>query len=218
MSKPIEPLEITPTLLLRAYAAGVFPMAHSADAEEIFWVDPRKRGILPLPAFHVSRSLRKRIRQGGFEVTVDGDFNGVLDGCAARDETWINPEIRDLYVTLHRMGYAHSVEVREDGALVGGLYGVCLGAAYFGESMFSARPDASKIALVWLVARLKAGRFTLLDTQFVTDHLRGFGAVEVPRAHYHALLDAALKRQSDWWALPLDASADSVLQLSTQTS
>lgn len=218
MSEPVEPLEITPTLLLRAYAAGVFPMAHSADADEIFWVDPRKRGILPLPAFHVSRSLRRRIRRGGFEVTVDEDFAGTLDGCAAREETWINPEIRDLYITLHRMGYAHSVEVREGGELVGGLYGVRLGAAFFGESMFSARPDASKIALVWLVARLKAGRFTLLDTQFVTDHLRSFGAVEVPRSHYHDLLDAALKRQSDWGALSPDASADSVLQLSTQTS
>jgi leucyl/phenylalanyl-tRNA--protein transferase len=218
MSKPITPLEITPSLLLRAYAAGVFPMAESVDAQEIFWVDPKKRGILPLKAFRVPRSLRKRIRRGGYTVTVDKDFEGVLKGCADREETWINPEIRDLYGTLHRLGYAHSVEVWMDGELAGGLYGVRLGSALFGESMYARRTDASKIALVYLMARLKVGKFTLLDTQFVTEHLRGFGAVEAPRAHYHKLLEDALTRHSDFWALSSDATPDEVLQLSTQTS
>ncbi len=218
MSEPLEPLQITPTLLLRAYAAGVFPMAQSADASEIFWVDPKRRGILPLDGLHVSRSLARRMRRPDHEVLIDRDFEGVLQGCAARDETWINPEIRDLYGTLHRLGYAHSVEVWMDGALVGGLYGVQLGAAFFGESMFSVRPDASKIALVWLVARLRAGGFSLLDTQFVTDHLRRLGALDVARARYHAMLEQAVKTPADFYSLPADASPDAVLQLSTQTS
>lgn len=218
MSEPIKPLEITPTLLLRAYAAGVFPMAQSAEAEEIFWVDPKRRGILPLDGFHVPKSLRKRVRRGDFRVTVDLAFEEVMEGCAGREETWINPEIRDLYGTLHRLGYANSLEVWMDGRLAGGLYGVRLGAAFFGESMFSVVPDASKIALVWLVARLKAGGFTLLDTQFVTEHLRRFGALEVPRARYHQMLETALARSADFYSLPDDASAELVLQLSTQTS
>lgn len=218
MSEPLPEYRITPTLLLRAYAAGVFPMAQSAEADDIFWVDPKRRGILPLDGFHIPRSLRKRIRQGGFTVTVDQNFEAVLSGCAARDETWINPEIAQLYRDLHASGRAQSVEVWMDGALVGGLYGVGLGGAWFGESMFSTRTDASKIALVWLIARLKAGGFTLLDTQFVTGHLGRFGATEVPRAEYHAMLADALTAQSDFFALAADASADAVLQLSTQTS
>lgn len=218
MSEPLEPLQITPTLLLRAYAAGVFPMAQSADAADIFWVDPKRRGILPLDGLHVPRSLAKRMRRPDHDVRVDQDFEGVLEGCASREETWINPEIRELYGTLHRLGYAHSVEVWVDGALAGGLYGVQLGSAFFGESMFSYRPDASKIALVWLVARLRAGGFTLLDTQFVTDHLRKLGAVEIARARYHAMLEQALKTPADFYSLPADASPEAVLQLSTQTS
>lgn len=215
-----EPLDfrITPTLLLRAYAAGVFPMAQAADAEDIFWVDPRRRGVLPLGDFHIPRSLKKRIRRGGFFVTVNRDFDGVLSGCAARDETWINPEIAQLYRDLHAEGRAQSVEVWMDGVLAGGLYGVKLGAAWFGESMFSLRPDASKIALVWLIARLKHGGFTLLDTQFVTDHLKGFGAAEIDRAAYHDQLNAALQREADFFALSEGVSAEAVLQLSTQTS
>ncbi|RMF34919.1 MAG: leucyl/phenylalanyl-tRNA--protein transferase [Alphaproteobacteria bacterium] len=211
-------MEITPSLLLRAYAAGVFPMAESADARTLFWVDPKRRGVLPLDRFHVPRSLRKRIRRGGFAVSVNRDFAAVLEGCAARPETWINAEIRDLYLTLHRMGFAHSVEVWDAAGLAGGLYGVCLGAAFFGESMFSARPDASKIALVWLVARLRKGGFSLLDTQFVTEHLASFGAIEISRAAYHRQLDAALERQAQFWSLSATASSEEVLQLSTQTS
>jgi leucyl/phenylalanyl-tRNA--protein transferase len=218
MSEPIKPLEITPTLLLRAYAAGVFPMAQSADSDEIFWVDPKRRGVLPLDEFHVPRSLRKRVRHDDYRVTVDAGFEAVLDGCAARAETWINPEIRDLYGTLHRLGYASSVEVWMDDRLVGGLYGVRLGGAFFGESMFSTARDASKIALVWLVARLKAGGFSLLDTQFVTEHLRGFGAVEVPRSHYHRELEAALALSADFYSLSDSATGADAVQLSTQTS
>lgn len=217
MSEPLD-FRITPTLLLRAYAAGVFPMAQAADAEDIFWVDPRRRGVLPLDDFHIPRSLKKRIRRGGFFVTVNRDFDGVLNGCAARDETWINPEIAQLYRELHAEGRAQSIEVWMDGVLAGGLYGVKLGAAWFGESMFSLRPDASKIALVWLMARLKHGGFTLLDTQFVTDHLKGFGATEIDRAAYHDQLNAALHRKADFFSLPEGASAETVLQLSTQTS
>lgn len=218
MSHPQDPLQITPTLLLRAYAAGVFPMAESAEAETLFWVDPKRRGVLPLDALHVSASLRRRIRRGGFRVRVNGDFAAALDGCADRSETWINAEIRDLFITLNRMGYAHSIEVWDEAGLAGGLYGVSLGGAFFGESMFSYRPDASKLALVWLVARLRAGGFTLLDTQFVTDHLARMGAVEISRDAYHAELDRALEAPAQFWALPEDASSAEVLQLSTQTS
>lgn len=218
MSKPLPEFQITPTLLLRAYAAGVFPMAQAADAEEIFWVDPRRRGILPLDGLHVPTSLRKRIRRGGFEVAVDRDFAGVLQGCADRDETWINPQIADLYLGLHAMGRAQSVEVWMDGELAGGLYGVALGGVWFGESMFSRRTDASKIALVHLIARLRFGGFTLLDTQFVTGHLSRFGAIEIDRADYHERLAAALKLQSNFFALPSDTPAERILQLSTQTS
>jgi leucyl/phenylalanyl-tRNA--protein transferase len=218
MSKPHDPLEITPTLLLRAYAAGVFPMAESAQAESLFWVDPKKRGILPLDRLHISASLRKTIRRGGFRVAVNENFADVIRGCADRNETWINPEIRDLFITLNRMGYAHSIEVHDEAGLAGGLYGAHLGAAFFGESMFSRRPNASKIALVWLVARLRAGGFTLLDTQFVTDHLARMGAIEISRDAYHRMLDAALERQGQFWSLPVDAAAEDVLQLSTQTS
>lgn len=218
MSLPHDPLEITPTLLLRAYAAGVFPMAESARSETLFWVDPRRRGILPLERLYISRSLRKRIRRGNFRVKVDENFSETLSGCADRSETWINREIKELFITLHRMGYAHSVEVHDEDGLAGGLYGVRIGGAFFGESMFSVRPDASKIALAYLVARLRKGGFTLLDTQFVTDHLTRLGAIEISRDTYHVLLDKALKVDAQFSALASDASAEDVLQLSTQTS
>ncbi len=218
MPKDEQSLELSPTLILRAYAAGVFPMADGAETDGVFWVDPRQRGVFPLDAFHVPRRLARRIRAGGFEVTVDQDFDAVIDACADRDETWINGDIRRLYLALHRMGYAHSVEVRMDGALAGGLYGVRMGAAFFGESMFHRRTDASKIALVYLVARLRAGGFRLLDSQFTTDHLARFGATSVPRERYHRMLDLALREAGDFDALPQGAAPEEVLQASTQTS
>ncbi|MFQ5622097.1 MAG: leucyl/phenylalanyl-tRNA--protein transferase [Paracoccaceae bacterium] len=210
--------EITPTMLLQAYAAGIFPMADSADAEEFFWVDPKRRGIIPLDRFHLSRSLRKRVLKGGYEVRVDSAFSEVVTACANRPDTWINPGIERLYRALNRMGYAHSVEIWIDGDLAGGLYGVAIAAAFFGESMFSRRRDASKIAAVALVARLRAGGFRLLDTQFVTDHLVSLGAVEISRRAYHARLSAALARPADFFALPLDASPQELVQLVSQTS
>ena len=179
-------------LLLQGYAAGIFPMADSRSAEELYWVEPRHRAILPLDGFHVSRSLRRAIRSGRFEVTIDRDFAAVIAACATRDETWINREIEQAMGALHASGHAHSIEVWQADQLVGGLYGVKLGRAFFGESMFSRATDASKVALAWLVARLKAGNFTLLDCQFMTDHLASLGAVSVSREAYVALLSEAL--------------------------
>ncbi|MGP8120981.1 MAG: leucyl/phenylalanyl-tRNA--protein transferase [Xanthobacteraceae bacterium] len=200
--------EITAEVLLRAYACGIFPMAESAVDPTIFWVEPEQRGIIPLRGLHVSSRLARTVRGDRFRVTVNTAFRRVIDGCAApaagREETWINHRIRDLYTALHDMGHCHSVEVWRGGDLVGGLYGVSLGRAFFGESMFHHERDASKVALVHLVARLIAGGFTLLDTQFVTEHLRSLGAVEVPRVRYLALLDAALKGTADFAALPTD--------------
>lgn len=211
-------LVLTPALVLRAYAAGVFPMAESAASDEVFWVDPRRRGIIPLDGFHLSRSLRRRLRREDYEIRLDSAFEAVLEGCADRSETWINDTIRELYTGLHQMGHAHSIEVWTGGRLAGGLYGVRLGAAFFGESMFSRVPDASKIALAHLVARLRAGGFLLLDTQFTTAHLERLGARTVPRARYHRLLDAALSRPADFYRLAEDPSPDSVIQLITQRS
>lgn len=205
--------EIDARLLLRAYAAGVFPMAEGADSDEIFWVDPQKRGILPLSGFHLSRSLKRTLLKGRQTVTVNRAFDAVVEGCAARDETWINGPIRRLYAELHRLGCAQSIEVWKDAELTGGLYGVTLGSAFFGESMFSRRPNGSKIALAWTVARLKAGGFTLFDTQFTTDHLERLGARNVPRQHYHDLLHAAIVRRADFWALPDTASPAEVVDL-----
>ncbi len=213
-----EALELTPELVLRAYGAGVFPMAEDASSDEIYWVDPRKRGILPLNGFHLSRSLRKRLLRQDYRVRIDTAFSEVLESCADREETWINPQIRELFHQLHRMGYAHSVEVWRDSDLIGGLYGLRLGAAFFGESMFSKERDGSKIALAWLVARLRAGRFTLLDTQFTTPHLESLGARLVPRGHYHELLERALMRRGDIYSLTVDTSASDVVQLITQRS
>lgn len=217
MSDRTQQLDLTPALLLRAYAAGVFPMAESAESDEILWIDPELRGIIPLNRFHVPKSLAKRMKQGGYRVDVDLDFEGVINGCAGRETTWINDDIRRLYIALFRMGYAHSVEVRIENQLVGGLYGVKLGGAFFGESMFSDAPDASKIALVYLMARLKAGGFRLLDTQFVTDHLARFGARAILRRRYQDMLELAISSPADFEAAG-DLSPQEALQLSTQTS
>ncbi|UNK36866.1 leucyl/phenylalanyl-tRNA--protein transferase [Shinella sp. H4-D48] len=188
--------EITPELLLRAYSIGLFPMADSADDPELFWVEPDVRGVIPLDGFHVSRSLAKVIRQKPFDIRFDTAFDAVVAACAQaapdRPSTWINAKIKSLYGTLHRMGHAHSVEAWEGDQLVGGLYGVSLGAAFFGESMFSRRTNASKICLVHLVERLKANSFRLLDTQFTTDHLKTFGAIDVPKIDYEDMLANAL--------------------------
>lgn len=185
-------MAIDPDLLLRAYAIGVFPMSDGRDAPDVFWVEPRRRAIIPLDGFHLSRSLRKAVRSGRFQISRDRAFADVVRACAARPDTWINAEIEASYAELHRLGRAHSIEAWEDGALVGGLYGVTLGAAFFGESMFSTATDASKVALTWLVARLKLGGFALLDCQFLTGHLKGLGAVEIAQDDYLALLDSAL--------------------------
>ena len=183
---------LDPRLLLQGYATGIFPMADSRDADELFWVEPRNRAIIPLDRFHLSRSLRRTIRSGRFAVTSDRDFRAVIAACADREETWINADLERAMVALHGSGHAHSIEVWEAEQLVGGLYGVKLGRAFFGESMFSRRTDASKVALAWLVARLNAGNFTLLDCQFMTEHLASLGAVTIPREAYVALLSAAL--------------------------
>src|SRR4051812_25186497 len=187
---------LDPRLLLQGYATGIFPMADSRDAEELFWVEPRNRAIIPLDRFHVSRSLGRTLRSGKFAVTHDRAFGAVIAACAEREETWINADLEHAMLALHGSGHAHSIEVwRGDdpgGELVGGLYGVKLGRAFFGESMFSRATDASKVALAWLVARLKVGNFTLLDCQFMTDHLASLGAVGIPRETYVALLSAAL--------------------------
>ena len=183
---------LDPRLLLQGYATGIFPMADSRDANEVFWVEPRNRAIIPLDRFHVSRSLRRTLRTGPFTVTRDSDFSGVIRACADREETWINAELEQAMRALHASGHAHSIEVWSGHELAGGLYGVKLGRAFFGESMFSRARDASKVALAWLVARLKAGNFTLLDCQFMTDHLASLGAISLPRETYVALLSAAL--------------------------
>lgn len=197
----MEPLDLTPDMLLRAYAIGVFPMAEDRDDPDLFWIDPRMRGILPLQDFHVPRRLRKTIRQRRFRVTFNEAFDQVMDGCAEatdrRPRTWINDKILTLYQSLHHMGHAHSVECwTPDGQLAGGLYGVSLGGVFFGESMFTRVTDASKVALAHLVARLHNGGFTLLDSQFITKHLERFGAVEIPRAQYRTLLADAIKREA----------------------
>ena len=188
--------EITPEVLLRAYACGIFPMAESADDPTLFWVEPEIRGVIPLDGFRISSRLARTVRSDAFTITVNRAFKAVMAGCAApaegREDTWINKRIRDLYSGLHGLGHGHSVEAWQDGDLVGGLYGVSLGRAFFGESMFHRTRDASKVALVHLVARLITGGFELLDTQYVTEHLKGFGATEIPRKRYTALLDKAL--------------------------
>ena len=198
--------QITPELMLRAYRAGLFPMAETRRGERLYWLDPEQRGVLPLDAFHAPRRLMRTVLSDPFGVATDRDFAGVIAGCAARvpgrNDTWINPEIERLFTHLHRLGHAHTIECRENGQLVGGLYGVALGGAFFGESMFSRVRDASKVALVHLVARLRLSGFTLLDTQFVTAHLAQFGAVEIPRDRYRALLAEAVDLPARWLLEP----------------
>jgi leucyl/phenylalanyl-tRNA--protein transferase len=214
-------IELSPELLLRAYAAGLFPMAESAEDPDLFWIDPDPRGVLPLDQFHLPRRLRRTLRSSQFEIRVDTAFEAVIRGCAEpteiRPKTWINDEILRLYGALYEQGFAHSVEAWREGELVGGLYGVALRGVFFGESMFSRTTDASKVALVHLVARLVRGGFRLLDTQFVTDHLRRFGAVEIPRADYHRQLERALGVEAHF-AAGLGDDPVSVLQSSTVTS
>lgn len=209
---------LTPQILLKAYAAGIFPMSEGRTDPEVFWVDPKRRGVLPLDGFHVSRSLARTLRREAFKVSFDQDFSGVVAGCANRDETWISTKIARLYQQLHIMNYAHSTEVWMDGALVGGVYGVALGSAFFGESMFSTRTDASKVALAYLTDRLVLAGFTLFDTQFITPHLASLGAVEVDRDVYHDLLDQAVARRAAFHRPGAVPSAQDVLQRKTQTS
>jgi leucyl/phenylalanyl-tRNA--protein transferase len=201
-------IDITPEVLLKAYSCGIFPMAESADDPALYWIEPERRGIIPLDRFHLPGRLARTVRSTPLMVMVDRDFDEVIDGCAqaqpGRTRTWINGRIRTLYRKLYERGDCHTVEVYDGDKLVGGLYGISLGRAFFGESMFHRVRDASKIALVHLIARLKAGRYRLLDTQFVTEHLRTFGAVEVSRPVYHKLLDAALVGEANFAALPLD--------------
>jgi leucyl/phenylalanyl-tRNA--protein transferase len=207
--------EITPEILLRAYACGIFPMSESADDPTLFWVEPELRGIFPLDGFRISSRLARTVRSDRFTVTIDRNFPAVIAACAepqiGREDTWINPRIRELYTALHRMGHGHSVEVWDGEDLVGGLYGIKLGRAFFGESMFHRARDASKVALVHLMARLIAGRFALLDTQFVTPHLQTLGAIEIPRKRYLGLLDEALQGDADFLALKPQVSGTEAL-------
>ncbi|MBD3678625.1 MAG: leucyl/phenylalanyl-tRNA--protein transferase [Rhodobacteraceae bacterium] len=209
---------LTPELLLQAYASGVFPMAESREDQRIFWVDPRKRGILPLNGFHISRSLRRRMLREPYSLSLDRDFAGVIEGCADRSETWINATIKRLYLDLFDMGHGHSIEVWEGAHLVGGVYGVTLGGAFFGESMFSRRVDASKIALAYLVDHLNRAGFRLFDTQFITEHLRSLGGQEISRERYHKRLARAMAVDTEFQAkLPLPPAQD-VVQRIGQTS
>ena len=216
--------EITPEVLLKAYACGIFPMAESAEDPSLYWVDPERRGVMPIERFHIARRLARTVRSDRFEVYADRDFDAVIDACAApapgRRKTWINERIRRLYRELFRRGHCHTVEAWRDGKLVGGLYGISLGGAFFGESMFHFERDASKVALVHLIGRLRLGRFKLLDAQFLTDHLASFGAVEVEREKYHRLLAEALQAKADFYCLPPDCAIAGgvVLQSVIQTS
>ena len=198
-------IEITPELIVRAYRAGIFPMAEDAADEDLFWVSPEQRGILPLDSFHLSKSLRRSMRRSGFVVRVDSDWEGIVEGCATvgedRDSTWINATIRRVYGELFRRGVAHTVEVWDGPELVGGLYGLAIGGAFFGESMFHRRTDASKMAMAHLVDRLKAGGFVLLDTQFLTPHLVSLGGIEIPREDYEERLAQALLVEGNWYAI-----------------
>ncbi|WP_120505155.1 leucyl/phenylalanyl-tRNA--protein transferase [Sulfitobacter mediterraneus] len=209
--------ELTPELLLHGYSIGIFPMAEHRDDPEIFWVDPRRRGVMPLQGFHLSRSLAKAMRRSPFRASVDEDFAGVVEGCADRADTWINAEIFSLYNALHQRSHAHSIEIWEDQTLVGGVYGVTLGGAFFGESMFSRRTNASKMALAVLVDRLRRAGFVLFDAQFLTDHLASLGAQEITRAEYHTRLDHAKEVKARFDAPP-EASLYEVVQRMTQTS
>ncbi len=217
-------IDITPQVLLKAYSCGIFPMAESADDPALYWIEPQHRGILPLNAVHIPKRLARTIRASPMRVTIDTDFSGIIEGCAVarpnRHSTWINSRIRSLYQDLFNMGHCHTVEVWQGDELAGGLYGVALGGAFFGESMFSNERDASKIALVYLAARLIKGGFCLLDTQFVTEHLKQFGTIEVEREEFHALLDAALSARASFLRLDPGLGAEDVLSIieNAQTS
>jgi len=215
-------LELTPAVLLKAYACGIFPMAESADDPSLYWIEPETRGIFPLDDFHVPRRLARTVDSDYFEIHVDRDFDQVIAGCAdaapGRTKTWINERIRRLYTELFELGHCHTVEAWLDGQLVGGLYGVRLGAAFFGESMFTRTRDASKVALTHLVARLRVGGFRLLDAQFTTDHLKQFGAIDVERRQYHELLETAVATEADFYRLSGGTTGEEILQSVNQTS
>ncbi|PRX31960.1 leucyl/phenylalanyl-tRNA--protein transferase [Meinhardsimonia xiamenensis] len=209
---------LTPELMLSAYASGIFPMAEDRASAELFWVDPRRRGIIPLDGFHISRSLRRRMLKGGYEIAVNRDFTATVAACADRPETWINAELESLYAALHARGFAHSLEVWQEGRLVGGVFGIALGGAFFGESMFSRVTDASKIALAYLVDRLGRAGFTLFDTQFLTEHLASLGGIEISRAEYRRRLAEALTVEADFTAPEPIPAPQEVVQRITQTS
>jgi leucyl/phenylalanyl-tRNA--protein transferase len=215
-------LEITPQVLLKAYAVGIFPMAESADDPGLYWIEPETRGVIPLDGFHLPQRLARTVASQRFEIRIDHKFAPVIDACAGaginRPKTWINARIRKLYGELFDLGACHTVEAWRDGRLVGGLYGVVLGAAFFGESMFSRAPDASKVALVHLVARLRVGGFRLLDTQFNTPHLQQFGAIDVDRRAYQDMLEEAITGKADFYCLAGGGTSDVILQSVSQTS
>jgi leucyl/phenylalanyl-tRNA--protein transferase len=208
---------LTPELMLSGYAQGIFPMAEGRDSEDLHWIDPRLRGVIPLDKFHISRSLRREILRKNYTIRINSSFSAVVRACGDRDETWINSALFTLYGGLHDMGHAHSLEIWQEEELTGGVFGVTLGAAYFGESMFSTRTNASKIALAYLVDRLRQSGFTLFDTQFLTPHLASLGGVEIPRADYRRRLAEALEREADYCAVSVP-SAEGMLQRMTQTS
>lgn len=210
-------LNLTPEVMLSAYTRGIFPMAEARDSDELHWVEPRLRGVFPLDRFHISRSLRRRILAADHGVTVNAAFPRVVEACAARDETWINGPLFTLYQALHDLGSAHSLEVWRGDTLIGGVFGLTIGGAFFGESMFSRATDASKIALAYLVDRLRQGGFSLFDTQFLTPHLASLGAVEMPQANYLRLLGLAMTGAGDFRA-PQVPSPQLLMQRSTQTS
>lgn len=210
--------DLTADLLLHAYTAGIFPMSEHRNDPDVFWVEPRRRGIFPLDGFRISRSLSRALRRDDYQVSINRDFIGTLDGCADRQETWISGRIADLYLQLHDSGHAHSFEIWDGARQIGGVYGVSLGAAFFGESMFSRRTDASKIALAWLVAHLNQSGYRLFDAQFLTPHLASLGAIEVSRGEYRARLAEALAEPAEFTSHPLPASGQEVVQLNTQIS
>ncbi|NNE81168.1 MAG: leucyl/phenylalanyl-tRNA--protein transferase [Silicimonas sp.] len=209
---------LSPELLLGAYASGVFPMAASRDDPKVHWVDPRRRGVLPLDGFHMSRSLARRMKSGAFHATLNTAFDDIIEGCADRDETWINETIRSLMDDLFRMGYDHAFGIWEENRLIGGMYGLALGGAFFGESMFSTQTDGSKMALAWAVDHLRRTGFALFDTQFITPHLVSLGAVEISRAAYHRRLVEALELPANIHGCPLETDPQAVVQRMTQTS
>lgn len=203
--------------LLSGYAQGVFPMAASADDPTLHWFDPKRRGVLPIGGIHASRSLRRDLRRGGWSAHLDGDFNAIVAACAERDDTWINTPLKGLYAQLHRAGYAHAIEIRQSGEFAGGLFGITIGGAFFGESMMSARRNGSKMALIWLSSHLARCGFTLFDTQFITPHLASMGGTEITRAAYHRRLERAIQRPASFHAHPLPDAAQ-LWQEITQTS